>query len=144
LHPLVARKENVAGLKLIFCNYSHFVIGCREHCYIANLLAILYILPPCLMSIHVVFKWLKIYVLKNRWHGLVINSSLRYAMTDMTWWCTTQYRNFTLCILLLQLLRVSWKPDWVSFFFKHCPGRLNTFWSQMAMPLKSCARFLGF
>jgi hypothetical protein len=56
LHPLVARKENVAGLKLIFCNYSHFVIGCREHCYIANLLAILYILPPCLMSIHVVFK----------------------------------------------------------------------------------------
>jgi hypothetical protein len=69
------------------------------------------------MSIHVVFKWLKIYVLKNRWHGLVINSSLRYAMTDMTWWCTTQYRNFTLCILLLQLLRVSWKPDWVFFFF---------------------------
>ena len=31
-----------------------------------------------------------------------------------TWWCTTQYRNFTLCILLLQLLSVSWKPDWVS------------------------------
>jgi hypothetical protein len=96
-HPSCRWREDVAGLKLISCNYTHFVMGCRYFFFslTANCLAILYFFP--MSDVYSCDIWVTQALQQNLWAekpladmGLLIWIFLtsyklisKYAMTDI-------------------------------------------------------------